>query len=334
MADVRLTATNPDDSTVVPVACNEKGELKLEELPDQSFDGNLDGNLSVTGTGTFDHDVSVGYGLSGTGCTLNDSGQLFVQSKSTAIQIQDANNNNVNAVLVSNDGSAQFVTGQVVFRKIESQQDRRFAVFGTEGEVQFQYSRYSADNGTFSVIVPNTETSGGFPCFVVNDTSTDLFRVNQNGSAIFQGSGTFKGDLVVTSIANGAAIYPDGGATFAGNKLSINGGTGTLQVNSKAFIFAETGGAEFNGDVVVGSRNKKWMIVESNGLAHLVEQTRAADISTADLVNPDNAVNSVEYPPLRDIPGELTMVEQQLQKVMERLKMAPEAGWEVWDGSD
>ena len=31
MTDVRLTATNPDDSSVVPVACNAKGELKLEE---------------------------------------------------------------------------------------------------------------------------------------------------------------------------------------------------------------------------------------------------------------------------------------------------------------
>lgn len=31
MADVRLTATNPADSSVVPVACNEKGELLLEE---------------------------------------------------------------------------------------------------------------------------------------------------------------------------------------------------------------------------------------------------------------------------------------------------------------
>lgn len=27
MSDVRLTATNPEDSTVVPVACNERGEL-------------------------------------------------------------------------------------------------------------------------------------------------------------------------------------------------------------------------------------------------------------------------------------------------------------------
>lgn len=47
MTDVRLTATNPEDSSVVPVACNDKGELKLEEPI--KFDGNLNGDLSVTG---------------------------------------------------------------------------------------------------------------------------------------------------------------------------------------------------------------------------------------------------------------------------------------------
>ena len=31
MTDVRLTATNPEDSSVVPVACNEKGEILLAE---------------------------------------------------------------------------------------------------------------------------------------------------------------------------------------------------------------------------------------------------------------------------------------------------------------
>lgn len=59
MADVRLTATNPADSSVVPVACNEKGELKLEEIPDQSFDGNLDGDLTVSGSATFANNVEV-----------------------------------------------------------------------------------------------------------------------------------------------------------------------------------------------------------------------------------------------------------------------------------
>ena len=58
MADVRLTATNPADSSVVPVACNERGELKLEEIPDQSFDGNLKGDLNVQGSGDFTYTVT------------------------------------------------------------------------------------------------------------------------------------------------------------------------------------------------------------------------------------------------------------------------------------
>ena len=54
MSDVRLTATNPEDSSVVPVACNAKGELKLEEpIAPPEFDGNLDGDLTVSGAGSF-----------------------------------------------------------------------------------------------------------------------------------------------------------------------------------------------------------------------------------------------------------------------------------------
>ena len=57
MTDVRLTATNPEDSSVVPVACNAKGELKLEEVP--TFDGNVDGDLTVSGSATFSKSVYV-----------------------------------------------------------------------------------------------------------------------------------------------------------------------------------------------------------------------------------------------------------------------------------
>ena len=62
MADVRLTATNPDDSSVVPVACNEKGELKLEEpLLSQGppgkdgdpFSGNFADDVTFGGNATF-----------------------------------------------------------------------------------------------------------------------------------------------------------------------------------------------------------------------------------------------------------------------------------------
>ena len=68
MADVRLTATNPEDSSVVPVACNAKGELKLEEPilvegppgakgdkgdPGDPFTGNFAGDVTFDGNQYF-----------------------------------------------------------------------------------------------------------------------------------------------------------------------------------------------------------------------------------------------------------------------------------------
>jgi hypothetical protein len=51
MIDVRLTATNPEDSTLVPVPCNTRGELltvapKIEKIPN---DVEIEGDLTVTG---------------------------------------------------------------------------------------------------------------------------------------------------------------------------------------------------------------------------------------------------------------------------------------------
>ena len=48
MADVRLTATNPEDSSVVPVACNAKGELLLEKISQLiTEDLTVEGELTV-----------------------------------------------------------------------------------------------------------------------------------------------------------------------------------------------------------------------------------------------------------------------------------------------
>ena len=77
MTDVRLTATNPEDSSVVPVACNEKGELILEEPgegppgepgppgppgePGDPFTGNFEGDVTFTGgNATFAGNVGIG----------------------------------------------------------------------------------------------------------------------------------------------------------------------------------------------------------------------------------------------------------------------------------
>ena len=103
-------------------------------------------------------------------------------------------------------------------------------------------------------------------------------------------------------------------------------GVETAQANNMVFRVCCNGDTYIYGRTFITSRNSTWEIVESGGLCHLI----AADPGRLNGLADDNDT----YPDLRNIPQELTMVEQQLQKVMERLRMAPQAGWEVWDGSD
>ena len=120
MADVRLTATNPEDSSVVPVACNEKGELKLEEIP--SFN-NVDGDLTVSGSATFAGQVDVNEVLTGAGgVRLNPEGTVFISPASTlpdtAITFsiaKDRSVNNNSAVSFLKNGSALFAGGKCGF---------------------------------------------------------------------------------------------------------------------------------------------------------------------------------------------------------------------------
>ena len=196
MTDVRLTATNPEDSSVVPVACNAKGELKLEE-PTINSD---------------DYVAKVGDNMTGA-LTIGPDGGPAVTT-------------------LADNGSAEFAGGNLDI----------------------------SANGFIDITSPY----GG---------AQDSFRLRDNNS------------VVTTTLSS-------------------------------------DGSAEFAGDVVVGSRNKQWMIVESGGIAHLVEQTTFA------------AGSAAQYPELRNIPQELDLVEQALSEVMEKLRMSPPAGWPVWDGSD
>ena len=246
MTDVRLTATNPLDSSVVPVACNEKGELKLEEPVVQSdlylekSGGNVSGTLTV-GSGHV---------------TLNPSGQsefvgdvvLSSQLKVLYGDVLAGTHAGPNDLLNSSDPSKQ---GCAV---------------GSSGYLM-------------------AARTGDTPFFV------NYKYFENNPDQVVQPSSRWQ------------------------------------QAGVDRIVFTPPGAAFFAGDVVVGSRNKKWMIVESGGLAHLVEQTEFFQAEKLSKATPS-------YPSLRDIPAELTFVQQQLQKVMERLKMTPEAGWEVWDGSD
>ena len=76
--------------------------------------------------------------------------------------------------------------------------------------------------------------------------------------------------------------------------------------------------AIFDSEVIISSRGNKWLIRESNGVAMLIDQTLTKQATEK----------------VRDLPRELDLIEAALSEIMDKLKMTPPAGWEVWDGSD
>ena len=338
MTDVRLTATNPEDSSVVPVACNEKGELKLEEPTVSSDDyvakagDTMTGNLHLGDNITLDAiDGSAEFGGGDINLNANGSatfaGNVGIGTDNPTMDLQISDPVNPVVSVVNPTTGAQGVLNAPSGGAIN---------FGSATDHNVLFSTNALQKACLT-------TAGNF--YIGGDVQNDPnISLNADGSAEFgdvsinggfnQDNGSSLGSgfcyiradsespITVFGVMKGGSrpvdytiqFLNDGSTEFAGGSIGFNA----------------NGSAAFASDVIVGSRGKQWMIVESNGLAHLVEQTRS-EISTADLVDVEP---SISYPPLRDIPGELTMVEEQLQKVLEKLRMVPEAGWEVWDGSD
>ena len=312
MADVRLTAINPEDSSAVPVACNEKGELKLEAPPE--FDGTVDGDLVVTGKGTFGSTQSV----------IGDDGSA--QFASGAIDFYS-------------DGKATFAGGSTTF-EANGQADflNGDITFGSDG------------NATFGGNVDMGSAHVGRP----NDCSrSPYYGITQRGSMYSHGgndvsllwNGYRNVDNTWTSFGSSDStaacairLGMTGRIRFCTEETKPTGSHFDIPVamtvlpTQEVCVGRTTAATLFdvNGEISLVSRNTRYTIVEQSGLAHLVPVTEVRDEESEE----DVVATTVERPPLRDIPAELTMVEQQLQKVMEMLRLTPEAGWEVWDGSD
>ena len=82
MTDVRLTALNPVDSQVYPVACNTSGELLVA---DGGPDLEVEGDLTVDGSSTFKSKVDITPTTAGTGLEIEgvDSATVILQAKGT-----------------------------------------------------------------------------------------------------------------------------------------------------------------------------------------------------------------------------------------------------------
>ena len=309
MTDVRLTATNPEDSSVVPVACNAKGELLLEETP--AFDGNVDGDLTVSGSATFAGGIQSGGDANGgaeAGARLRERG--LVQVSATAAQTVWTGYTTGTSAATSNiygDGSAAFAGAVNIGDWAGS------AAGVASGPTGYVHVR--KDGGSNAIGVWNG--AGGSP----------TVSIDPDGGATFAGS-VESGDL---SAGAGSRITSNSITTRRDtfdtpNQVSLNGAVGAEQYSIAAFPTGTSdikfgvkidGTAEFAGEVVVGSRSKKWMLLEQGGLCHMVEQQTLKD----------------GYPELRNVLQELDLIEKALGEVMEKLRMSPPSGWEVWDGS-
>lgn len=309
MTDVRLTATNPVDSSVVPVACNTKGELLVEQEPGGVY-------VKLDDEGTKQVIKSDGLGISdGTteNITLNADGSASFNPSSDGVNI---------------DSSSRLVVGT----------SSAFAIDSNKYPA-FQINRPGSNGLNASILVREHELSTSWPRLIIskNRDNNNMQTANKLGSVDFYGDSGASDHRGASVTATAESVWSSTSAPtrleFSTTESNASSPTERMVVTSQGNVriggtlpsapnisMNASGDASFAGDVVIGSRGQQWMIVESGGIAHLVAQTFSE--------------KETSYPELRNIPQELTMVEQQLQQVMERLRMVPEAGWEVWDGDN
>ena len=209
MTDVRLTALNPEDSKVYPVACNASGEL----LTDKSGDINLDlsGNLTVGGSGVFANDVQVGGDVSAqqSGVVIHKEGFIETARITGAVLAGYSTGSATPTSIINADGTATFY-GEV---EIDTSAGSTFAITATNA---------SAPNLSGTIYARNNGTTGS-PCYQAISSSSDVVaRINNDGSATFAGEKagftaegylwckTRRGDTVILdATSNGLATWAD-----------------------------------------------------------------------------------------------------------------------------
>jgi len=286
MADVRLTATNPEDSSVVPVACNAQGEVLLASPGDLS-DVHVLGDLSVDGISTFTGDVSLSGVLTGTRAVLTNNAGISFEGTGTNTQFYSIGKNAAADELEIKRAASTLVS--VAY-------DGRTEIFNDltvragDGSARLNIiTGANASNSLQGIDFYDRKGSGDFPN---HPGQLGAFvRCDREGS---QGSYNLIFGTANSNSQNALERFRlayDGKTNF----------TGSLHT--------------FNGDVRVKSRGSLWTLSESGGLCHMVP------------------VSGRDQTPLRDVFKELDLIEQALGEVMEKLRMSPPSGWEVWDGS-
>ena len=239
MADVRLTATNPEDSSVVPVACDASGRLLLEEPQvvegppgppgpkgddGDPFSGNFADDVTFGGSATF----------AGGDITMSLDGQItaskvFIEVSDTATSFLDT----LTSLRVYNtqDTIATGTSSLIEFRTSNT---------GNPGRGRFGCQRTGGNFGTSFVWAQRKSRSS---------TVVETAHLDDGGNLKL--GGTLPASPNIT-------LNADGSATFAGNKAGFT---------AEGYLWCTTR----RGDTVI-------LDATSNGLASWVEYTPTSRI--------------------------------------------------------
>ena len=289
MADVRLTAINPEDSQVYPVACNDKGELLLDS-GGASGDLDVTGNLTVGGTATVAGEVKTTRYLFAQP-TGDFAGIYNYGTNSTFTQsyIQQDSSSNV-TIQLNWDGSATFA------RSINSANSDGSKIWlnprvgdclqitdttGSTGVRQIVLSNDGSAEFAGDVEIGNATVETGTGVYL--NASGRVFVRKQDGTAVFQsvsgigaqqttnvqlnsdGSATFAGKLTAGSNSHtvyGAVIRANNSTSDTPAVFAQNYGTGLVfggfnGLNALTSSIKSDGSASFAGNVTAPNINFK-----------------------------------------------------------------------------
>jgi len=167
MTDVRLTALNPVDSQVYPVACNTSGELLVAQ-DDPGPDLTVTGDLTVDGTASFKNDVYI-----------DSSGRLLVGT--TTVGFNTADN-----LTVADSGDCG-----ITIRSGASSSGSIYFADGTTGSAEYEgFIDYQQTAGNLRF-----GTGGG----------QERLRITSSGNIFIGGTTASSADIALN--ANGTATF-------------------------------------------------------------------------------------------------------------------------------
>ena len=233
MTDVRLTAINPEDSQVYPVACNSSGELLVNNVETDEFvkvtGDNMTGDLTL-GTDKITLDATDGNAsfastVEAEANYYNGDGGWDTFTLFKGVQKDNVSGNSNEVYKVDGNGSASFA-GEVTQKgSTISPTDKSGGLYVLDPDGNTAAATVLGDgSASFAGAVGVTRASGGQTAFAsfLSGSTNSTFKVTANGSASFaDGKAGFTADgylwcttrrgdtVILDATSNGLATWAD-----------------------------------------------------------------------------------------------------------------------------